>query len=117
METSKSPTKIALADDHIVLRNALSSLIDNFENCKVIFQANDGKELTELISYDAPPDIVILDLNMPNMDGYDTALWLQKNFPDVKVLMLTMYDSEMLLIRLLQAGVKGFIKKTSILQN
>ena len=69
MATAKSPTKIALADDHIVLRNALSSLIDNFENCKVIFQANDGKELTELISYDAPPDLSYLTSTCPTWTG------------------------------------------------
>jgi two-component system invasion response regulator UvrY len=109
--SNKSTIKIALVDDHVVLRNALAVLIDNFENCKVIYQANDGKELTELIRKDALPDILILDMSMPNMDGYDTARWIQKNCPTVKILMLTMYDSEMLLIRLLKAGVNGFLKK------
>jgi len=57
------------------------------------------------------PQVVLLDLNMPVMDGYDTAIWFQKNQPKTHVLMLTMYDSEIALIRLLQAGVKGFLKK------
>ena len=56
-------------------------------------------------------DVVILDLNMPVMNGYDTAVVVKKRFPDVHILMLTMYDSELSLIRLLQAGVKGFLKK------
>ena len=57
------------------------------------------------------PDVAILDLNMPEMDGYETARAVQKKFPTVNVLMLTMYDSELSLIRLLQSGVKGFLKK------
>lgn len=108
---NQSTIKVALADDHILLRNALASLIDNFEECKVIYQANDGKELLTFVQGDVKPDVILLDLNMPNLDGYNTALWLQKHMPHIHVLMLTMYDSELLLIRLLQAGAKGFLKK------
>ena len=103
--------KVALADDHILLRNALASLIDRFENCKVVMQVSNGKELATAISKDNLPDVVLLDLNMPEMNGFETATWLRDNYPSVHVLMLTMYDSELTLIRLLQAGVKGFLKK------
>ena len=104
-------TKIALADDHILLRTALASLIDSFDHCKVIQQAGDGDELIEQIRQGCRPDVVILDLNMPRKDGYDAAIWLKNNFPQIHVMMLTMYDSDSALIRLLQAGVKGFLKK------
>lgn len=104
-------TKIALADDHVLLRTALAALIDGFDNCKVIQQAGDGAELIEQIKQGCKPDVIILDLNMPRKDGYDTAVWLKNNFPQIHVMMLTMYDSESALIRLLQAGVKGFLKK------
>jgi two-component system, NarL family, invasion response regulator UvrY len=103
--------KVALADDHVLLRNALAQLIDGFGNCKIIHQSGTGKELTALVAAGAVPDVLLLDLNMPDMDGYETALWLQQHYPAVQVLMLTMYDSELSLIRLLQAGVKGFLKK------
>jgi len=103
--------KIAMADDHVLLRNALASLIDSFEDCQVILQAGTGKELTEAIRKGVSPQVVILDLNMPEMDGFEAAGWLQQYYPDILVLMLTMYDSELSLIRLLQAGVKGFLKK------
>jgi len=103
--------KVALADDHTLLRNALASLIDRFENCKVVMQVSNGKELTAEISKINLPDVVLLDLNMPAMNGFETAAWLRDNYPSVNVLMLTMYDSELTLIRLLQAGVKGFLKK------
>lgn len=100
-----------MADDHVLLRNALASLIDSFDNSQVIFQAGTGKELTEAINRGIDPQVVVLDLNMPEMDGFETAQWLQEHKPEILVLMLTMYDSELSLIRLLQAGVKGFLKK------
>lgn len=102
---------IAMVDDHVLLRNALSSLIDSFDNCKVVLQADNGKELIRLLSMNKVPDVVLLDLSMPVMDGFETASWLKEHFPHIHVLMLTMYDSELTLIRLLQAGVKGFLKK------
>ncbi len=111
METTQKIIKVALADDHILLRNALAILIDNFGACKIIHQVTNGKELVEAIKSGPVPDVVILDLNMPEMDGYETAEWLFKNSPGIHVLMLTMYDSELSLIRLLQTGVKGFLKK------
>jgi len=109
--TNNKIINVALADDHSLLRKALAALIDSFDTCKVIYQADDGKHLIDLAQREAKPDVILLDLNMPNMDGYATARWFQENMPEVRILMLTMYDSESTLIRLLQAGVKGFLKK------
>ena len=103
--------KIILADDHILLRDALASLINSFEEFRVMDLAANGKELVEAIENGNIPDLVILDLNMPVMDGYDATKWLQEKHPKVKILILTMYDSEIALIRLLQVGVRGFLKK------
>lgn len=100
-----------MADDHILLRNALAALINSFDNCKVLYEANNGLELINKIKEQPIPDIVLLDLNMPEMDGCETAKWLTINYPNIYILMLTMYDSELTLIRLLQSGVKGFLKK------
>jgi two-component system, NarL family, invasion response regulator UvrY len=102
---------IFLVDDHVLLRDALAAYIDKFDNCRVVGLAANGLELIKNIDKGSQPDIVILDLNMPNMDGYTTAEWLKKNRPNVKILILTMYDSEVALIRLLQTGVRGFMKK------
>jgi len=111
MNDTSIKIKVALADDHVLLRNALATLIDNFGDCKVIHHSGSGKELTESIESGTVPDVVILDLNMPNMNGFETAEWLHKNHPAIPVLMLTMYDSELSMIKLLQTGVKGFLKK------
>jgi len=111
MEKQATYIRVALADDHILLRSALASLIDSFGDCKVIHQSNNGKELLDWFKNGLVPDVAILDLNMPEMDGYETARLIQNKFSAVNVLMLTMYDSELSLIRLLQAGVRGFLKK------
>jgi two-component system invasion response regulator UvrY len=103
--------KVTLADDHVLLRDALATLIDSFKETKVIAVASNGKELLESIGKGQLPNIVVLDLNMPVMDGYETAQWLQQNHPGIRILILTMYDSEIALIRLLQMGVRGFLKK------
>ena len=102
--------KVALADDHKLLRNALASLINSYGDCEVVLEASHGKELCELVKHNQP-DVVVLDFNMPEMNGYECANWLKNNYPDIHVLMLTMYDTELMLIKMLQSGVKGFMKK------
>jgi two-component system invasion response regulator UvrY len=103
--------KIGLADDHVLLRDALATLIDGFGNCQVVLQASNGEQLIEKIRSGQVPDVLILDLNMPKLSGWEVANWIHEHHPEMRVLMLTMYDSELSLIRLLQAGVKGFLKK------
>lgn len=105
--------KIGLTDDHTLLRNALAGVINKSGNFNVILEAGHGCELIEKIEAGIVPDVLLLDLNMPKLDGYDTAKWLQENRPDIHVLMLTMYDTEPTMMRLLQAGVKGFLQKDS----
>jgi two-component system, NarL family, invasion response regulator UvrY len=103
--------KIAMVDDHILLRDALAGVINGFDNCKVILLAANGKELLGKMQQDYLPGLVILDLNMPEMDGYETAKYLRLNYPGIYVLVLTMYDSEISLLRMVQAGARGFLKK------
>jgi DNA-binding NarL/FixJ family response regulator len=110
MKTAKL-YKIILADDHILLRDALANLIDTFEEFAVAAKAADGSEVIELIESSKQPDILLMDLNMPRMDGYETAKWVAKHYPLIKIVILTMYDNEMALIRMLQLGVNGFLKK------
>jgi two-component system, NarL family, invasion response regulator UvrY len=110
-QNNNKTIKVALADDHILLRSALASLINEFGICKVIHESKNGNELISYLKNGCIPDVAIVDLNMPEMDGYETAKFIKNNYEDIHVLMLTMYDAELSLIRLLQAGVKGFLKK------
>jgi len=105
------PYKLILADDHILLRDALANLVTNFDEFTVVATAGNGMEVLDAITRGYTADIVLMDLNMPKMDGYETAKWLALHHPQIKIVILTMYDSEIALIRLLQAGVHGFLKK------
>lgn len=102
---------IILADDHILLRDALVNLINSFPEFTVVRVAADGTEVVKEIQAGTVPDMVVLDLAMPKMDGYETAAWLKMNYPGTRIVVLTMYDSEIALIRLLQVGVRAFLKK------
>jgi DNA-binding NarL/FixJ family response regulator len=104
-------TRVAVVDDHVLLRNGLTNLIQSFEQYEIVFEANNGKDFIEKMKDNSPPQLVLLDINMPEMDGYDTALWIKRNQPDIKVLALSMYDNENAIIRMLKNGAKGYILK------
>jgi two-component system, NarL family, invasion response regulator UvrY len=104
---------VAVADDHSLLRNALARLINSFDNYQVVFEADNGKDVKEKLSKHVIPDIMLLDVNMPESDGYDTAKWIYKNFPQVKVLALSMFSDEGTIIRMLRLGAKGYIMKNA----
>ena len=101
---------IALADDHSLLRNGLAILVQSL-GYDVLFEANNGNELTGIIEKGSVPDLVLMDINMPEMDGFETTQWLRQHYPDVKVLALSMYDNEGSIIRMLKAGARGYILK------
>jgi two-component system invasion response regulator UvrY len=103
--------QVALADDHILLRNGLANLIQSLDGYNVIFEANNGRDFIEKLNPECPPNVVLMDINMPEMDGYETTLWLKRNYPDTKVLALSMYDAEPFIIRMLKCGAKGYILK------
>lgn len=98
-------------DDHNLLRKALAKLISSFENYSVLFEGDSGKEIKAKIALQVIPDVILLDVNMPDMDGYETVRWLNKNYPQVKVLALSMFSDETTIIRMLRLGAKGYILK------
>jgi two-component system, NarL family, invasion response regulator UvrY len=103
--------KVALADDHVLLRNGLAGLVNSFDNYTVIFEADNGEEFQQKINTADLPQLVLMDINMPEMDGYETTLWLKRNHPDIKVLALSMYDNENAIIRMLRNGARGYLLK------
>ncbi len=104
--------KIVLTDDHSLLRSGLASLVQSLGHT-VLFEANNGKDLLAKLDAKQLPDILLLDINMPEMDGYETAQWLKTNHPSIKVLALSMYDNETSIIRMLKCGARGYILKDS----
>jgi len=106
------PLTVSFADDHVLLRNGLASLVTKL-GYEVLFQASNGSDYIEEVKKGKVPDLALMDINMPVMDGYETTLWLKRNHPDVKVLALSMYDEEHSVIRMLKNGARGYILKDS----
>ena len=106
-------TFISLVDDHALLRSGLAGLINSFEGYKVLFEADNGKHFIDQIKPNAPPDIVLLDITMPVMNGYETAAWIRINLPKTKVLVLSMLQNDEAIISMLRLGAKGYLLKDS----
>jgi DNA-binding NarL/FixJ family response regulator len=108
----KDPVKIAVVDDHHLFRSGLINLVQSFgSNYKVVLQANNGKDFIAMLETNPLPDIVLMDLNMPLMDGFETSAALQKRFPLIKILVITMVEDEKTMIRMLKLGIKGYLSK------
>jgi two-component system, NarL family, invasion response regulator UvrY len=103
--------KVALADDHNLFRKGLVGLLNRFNNCHILFEADNGRELIDQLNLKNMPDIIIMDLNMPLMDGFETVAWLRNHHPDVRVLILSMLDNENAILRVLRLGVRGYLLK------
>ena len=103
---------IVLVDDHVLLRNGLAGMLKE-SGYHVLFEADNGKDFIEKLKKETEPDIVLLDINMPMMDGYATAAWIKSNYPEIKVLALSMYDDEDAIIKMLKNGARGYILKDS----
>lgn len=102
---------IVIVDDHILIANALSGIISNFKSFKVIYVCESGLDFQEKLENSIKPDIVLLDVSMPIMDGFETAKWLKENYPDILVMALSMQDDELSLIKMIKNGVKGYMLK------
>lgn len=104
--------RIALADDHQLFRNGLKILLGAFPEFEVIAEASNGRELLKQLS-DAPANIVLMDISMPEMDGIEATAAISAQYPDTKVIALSMYGEEEYYYRIVDAGAKGFILKDS----
>jgi DNA-binding NarL/FixJ family response regulator len=102
--------RIALADDHQLLRNGLAELLQS-RGYIIALQANNGQELLDKLQANNNVDIVVMDVNMPVMDGFKTTEALGISYPKIRVIALSMFNSEAIIIKMIRAGAKGYLLK------
>ena len=103
---------IIIVDDHVLFSQALNTLVSKFEEFNVIKVLNDGTEVVDYFSGENQiPDVVLMDIKMPKMNGIEATNWLKNNHPDVKVLALSMECEEETILAMLRAGAKGYLLK------
>ncbi len=102
--------RISIADDHRIVREGLRRILDGAPEMQVIDEACDGREIIEKIRANKP-DVVMLDISMPDMDGLDATKQIHELFPDLPVLILTVHPAKQYALRILRAGAKGYLDK------
>jgi DNA-binding NarL/FixJ family response regulator len=104
--------KVFIADDHTLFRKAMVGLLQSFPDVAEVKDAVNGKELLTLMKYSAP-DVAIVDLQMPVMDGVETCEHILRKFPDTRVIVLTMHDSDKYVLHMMDLGVHAFLLKNT----
>ena len=112
MTSNQLKRKIIIVDDHTLFRNGLRILLNNLENYHVIAEAANGKQFLDLLEKEVP-DIVLMDINMPVMDGIEASSIAHEKYPGMKIITLSMYGEEDYYYKMVNAGVKGFVLKNS----
>jgi DNA-binding NarL/FixJ family response regulator len=102
---------IAIVDDHTMFRKGLITLINLFPGYSVSLDAANGKDFIAQVNPKNLPDIVLMDITMPEMDGYATTEWIRNNQPEIRVLALSTMDSETSIIKMIKSGAKGYVLK------
>lgn len=103
---------VVIVEDHLLLSQAIGNIVDSFSKFKVLYLCNNGKELTEKFSSPQNiPDIVLMDINMPVMNGIETTKWLSEHHPQVNVIALSVENDDTTVLKMLRAGAKGYLLK------
>tara|TARA_R110002124_G_scaffold138798_1_gene302853 strand:+ start:83086 stop:83739 length:654 start_codon:yes stop_codon:yes gene_type:complete len=111
MNSSKKHN-VVIVDDHLLFAGSLEKLIHSFDGFNVLFHAKNGMDLQhKLLAEEEKPEVILLDINMPVMNGHETVIWLSENYPEIKVLALSMEDDEDVILKMLCNGAKGYLLK------
>jgi len=108
--------KVLVADDHTILRQGIKSLLANEEEIEVIGEAKNGREALTIIE-ETLPDVILMDIAMPGLNGLEATRRIKKKFPRMKVLVLTMYTNEEYIFQILNAGANGYLVKETAFQD
>ena len=103
--------KIAIVDDHTLFRRGLAKLINHFNGYTVMYDLDNGRELQKVLEDKGDIDLVLLDVNVPVMSGYEIAGWMREHYPEIRILAVSMENKEDSICRMLDAGARGYILK------
>ncbi|MFC3561810.1 response regulator [Pedobacter jamesrossensis] len=104
---------IGIVDDHTLFRSGLANLLSEFEEINVLFQATNGIDMQKQIKNHPNVELILMDINMPLMDGYAATQFIKKEYPEINVLALSMFEDEKAIIGMLKAGAGGYMLKES----
>jgi len=105
---------VVITDDHKLFRKGIAALLSDFEFVNNIYEAGNGIELLNLLqTLDSKPDIILLDLGMPEMDGAEAQKLVRSLYPEIKIIILTMEDDEHMIIHLIEEGINGYLLKNA----
>jgi DNA-binding NarL/FixJ family response regulator len=105
--------RLAIVDDHILFRKGLRALLTGFSGMEVLFEAGDGQELLEHLDQGTMPDVVLMDLQMPVLDGLQTTRLLRAQYPQVRIIIVSMHDEPELMENLHQEGAHSYLLKNA----
>jgi DNA-binding NarL/FixJ family response regulator len=105
--------KVLLADDHAIFRAGLRRLVEEAGDMVVVAEAADGSEAIQQV-HDSMPDVAVIDISMPGLDGLEVTSQLSSSHPKLPILILTMHEEEQYVVRTISAGAKGYITKRSV---
>lgn len=108
-----SKIKVLIADDHALVREGITAFLKTCDDIEVVAEASDGIEAIEKMNK-FHPDIVIMDINMPKLGGYETTIEMKKISPEIKILVLTQYEDKEYISRFLKSGVSGYLLKKAV---
>jgi two-component system, NarL family, invasion response regulator UvrY len=114
--TEDKDVKVAIADDHKLIRKGIVALVNSFPGFQIIYEADNGEELIKKIQNGPVPEIVLMDLNMPVMDGFAASEWISVHQEATKIIILTVNEAEYTLFNLMKLGIKGFLRKSADLE-
>lgn len=104
--------KIAIADDHKIFRDGIKMALAGKENLKMLWEAEDGKELMHKVAI-KKPDVLLMDIRMPEIDGINAIEMLRKEYEDIKIIVLTMYDDQQMISKMMEMGANAYLTKTT----
>ncbi len=104
--------KIAIADDHKIFRDGIKMALSNKENLKILWEAEDGKDMMHKIEIKMP-DVLLMDIRMPEIDGINAIQILRKEYQSVKIIVLTMYDDHQMISKMMEMGANAYLTKTT----